>query len=78
VNDRETPDYTASDYVASILDSLRGYDAPKRNRGREPVRVIWEARRLVSHVAILEGGKVGVDEDVIRVSVVCLFLLLGR
>ena len=61
VNDRETPDYTASDYISGILDSLRHYDKPKRS-DKGPLKSLWEARALVTHVVCLEKAAVKVDE----------------
>ena len=65
VNDRETPSYTASDYITSILTTLRHYDRPKRQAGFV-MPTVFEARRLVSHVAYLEGSKVELDREVIE------------
>lgn len=62
-NDRETPDYTASEYAKTILDMLRRYDTASAAQAQ-----FRETAKLVSHIVCLEGGKVGVDEDVIRVS----------
>jgi hypothetical protein len=67
VNDRETPDYVASEYVAAILGTLRHYDRPKRQPS-VAVPTVWEAQRLVTHVVCLEGAKVELDIAQIEVS----------
>ncbi|KAK4687033.1 hypothetical protein P7C73_g3084, partial [Tremellales sp. Uapishka_1] len=66
-NDRETPDYVASEYINNILDTLRHYDAPKRTRGRAPKpNIAWESRSLLTHIVYLEGGAVEVDREAIE------------
>ncbi|WVQ83086.1 hypothetical protein IAT38_005224 [Cryptococcus sp. DSM 104549] len=67
-NDRETPGYTASEYITTIVAMLRHYDKPKRNRpNNQPlVGPTWKAVDLVSHVVYLGGGKVEVDEGKIK------------
>ncbi|TYJ58481.1 hypothetical protein B9479_000688 [Cryptococcus floricola] len=69
-NDRETTDYAASEYVATILAMLRHYDKPKRNRVRDQLLPApeWKAENLISHVVYLEGGKVPIDEGQITQS----------
>ncbi|KAK6908210.1 hypothetical protein I203_102211 [Kwoniella mangroviensis CBS 8507] len=71
-NDRETPEYTASQYLSTILDMLRHYDKPKRNKAIQGVPASsdssWNVKPsdLISHVIHLEGGKVGIDMNVIE------------
>ncbi|KGB74917.2 hypothetical protein CNBG_0755 [Cryptococcus deuterogattii R265] len=69
-NDRETTDYAASEYIATILAMLRHYDKPKRNRARDQLlpRPEWKATNLISHVVWLEGAKVEIDQDQILES----------
>lgn len=64
-NDRETPNYTASEYASTILEMLRRYDKPRRPH---VITSDQRASRLITHVVCLEGGKVRVDETAIRVS----------
>ncbi|WVW84640.1 hypothetical protein I302_106674 [Kwoniella bestiolae CBS 10118] len=71
-NDRETPEYTASEYLSTILDMLRHYDKPKRNKNNGPgpnqgsmAESNWKPSDLISHVIYLEGGKVNIDMDLI-------------
>ncbi|GMK53953.1 hypothetical protein CspeluHIS016_0105390 [Cutaneotrichosporon spelunceum] len=61
VNDRETRDYTAMDYIDTIANMLRHYDVPVplQNRGNMD---IWETSSFITHVAYLEGGSVEVDD----------------
>ncbi|KAK8858603.1 hypothetical protein IAR55_002832 [Kwoniella newhampshirensis] len=65
VNDRETPEYTASEYISSITGMLGHYDKPKRNRGKESILPgpIWRTSDLISHVVFLEGCGVQVDHE---------------
>ncbi|EIW66757.1 hypothetical protein TREMEDRAFT_34696 [Tremella mesenterica DSM 1558] len=66
-NDRETPHYKASDYVKTILTTLRTYDRPTRSPST------WEARRLFTHLVYLVGGEIEVDSDEIEVlKLVCV------
>ncbi|RXK36105.1 hypothetical protein M231_06653 [Tremella mesenterica] len=68
-NDRETPHYKASDYVKTILTTLRTYDRPTRSPST------WEAGRLLTHLVYLVGGEVEVDRDEIEemgVKLVCV------
>ncbi|WVQ73227.1 hypothetical protein IAR50_002793 [Cryptococcus sp. DSM 104548] len=69
-NDRETTDYAASEYVATILAMLRHYDKPKRNRVRDQLLPApeWKAENLISHVVYLEGGTIPIDEEQITQS----------
>ena len=69
INDRETPGYTAADYVTSLLSSLRHYDKPARPKtdGAMP-KTVWESRTLITHIVYLEGGRVEMDEEAIEVS----------
>lgn len=60
-NDRETPAYSACDYVSAILGSLRHYDKLKRI-GSNLERPLWESRALVTHVVCLDGAKVEIDD----------------
>ncbi|OWZ57723.1 hypothetical protein C368_00891 [Cryptococcus neoformans 125.91] len=76
-NDRETTDYAASEYVATILAMLRHYDKPRRNRARDQLLPgpEWKAANLISHVVWLEGAKIEIDEDQILesgVKMVCV------
>lgn len=66
-NDRETPGYSASEYVTAILGTLRHYDRPKK-QGNFQMAPIWEPKKLVTHVAYLEGAKVAIDPDAIEVG----------
>ncbi|WOO77426.1 putative protein [Vanrija pseudolonga] len=66
VNDRETGDYTAMDYIDTIANMLRHYDVPVPLRASFGEGVPWETRSFITHVAYLEGGKVPVDEKAIR------------
>ena len=68
MNDRETPGYTASEYVASILGSLKHFDRPKLRSAAFGMPAVWEPSRLVSHVAYLEGAKIPLDASLIEVS----------
>ena len=74
MNDRETPGYTASEYITSILSTLRHYDRPKRQAGYV-MPTVFEAKRLVSHVAYLEGSKVELNVDVIEAMGVKVILI---
>lgn len=64
-NDRETPNYTASEYASTILEMLRRYDKPRRPH---VITSDQRASRLITHVVCLEGGSVRVDETAIRVG----------
>ncbi|WRT67808.1 uncharacterized protein IL334_004782 [Kwoniella shivajii] len=80
-NDRETPDYTASEYVFTILSMLKHYDQPKRTTKNKdnnhnhnqnqnqlihhPPVPIWKSSDLISHVVYLRNGKVDIDRDII-------------
>ena len=70
-NDRETPGYTASEYVTAILGTLRHYDRPKKQHAHNfPLMpTVWDPKRLVTHVVYLEGAKVDLDPVAIKVSV---------
>ncbi|BEI83043.1 hypothetical protein CcaverHIS002_0309110 [Cutaneotrichosporon cavernicola] len=64
VNDRETPGYTAMDYIDTIANMLRHYDVPVPLQNRDDM-ILWETSSFITHVAYLEGGKVEVDEQAI-------------
>lgn len=55
-NDRETPNYTAMDYIDTIATMLRHYNVPAL---QDPVP--WETSSFITHLAYLEGGGVEVD-----------------
>ena len=76
MNDRETPENTASDYISAILDSLRHYDKPKRS-DRGAFKSLWETRALVTHVVCLEHSMVEVD-DALQVSESRPYELMGK
>ncbi|OCF43555.1 hypothetical protein I317_02572 [Kwoniella heveanensis CBS 569] len=69
-NDRETPNYTASEYIATILAMLRHYDKPKRNRHQDQLLPgpTWKTSDLISHVVHLEGASVEMDREDIEAS----------
>ncbi|WVF69156.1 hypothetical protein IAT40_003931 [Kwoniella sp. CBS 6097] len=69
-NDRETPSYTASEYIATILAMLRHYDKPKRNRHQDQLLPgpTWRTSDLISHVIYLEGAGVEMDKEAIATS----------
>lgn len=67
VNDRETPDYTAMDYIDTIVTMLRHYDIPVPLQRSLNV-IPWETSSFITHIAYLEGGSVEVDEQAIEVS----------
>lgn len=66
VNDRETTDYTATDYIEAILATLRHYDSPIRGRGTSGVDDA--AGSLITHIVALEGGEVPVNVGEIEVG----------
>ncbi|KAL1412850.1 hypothetical protein Q8F55_000599 [Vanrija albida] len=66
VNDRETGDYTAMDYIDTIANMLRHYDVPAPLRANLGDVVPWETRSFITHVAYLEGSAVPVNEKAIR------------
>jgi hypothetical protein len=69
LNDRETPEYTASEYITSILGTLHHYDKPTRPSIRVGGEVTsWKPTDLITHVVCLEGGQVPLDEDALKVS----------
>lgn len=74
MNDRETPQYTASEYITTILTTLRHYDRHKRQTGFV-MPAVFEAKRLVSHVAYLEGSKVELDRNAIEAMGVQIVLV---
>jgi hypothetical protein len=71
MNDRETPQYTASDYITAILATLNHYDRPAvpvsltHTKGSKKSK--WEAKDLVTHVAYLKGARVPLDIAVLEV-----------
>lgn len=66
VNDRETPDYTAMEYIDTIAGMLRHYDEPVPD---DPEAVVhWETRSFITHVAYLEGSSIDIDIWAIEVS----------
>lgn len=68
MNDRETPGYTASEYVNSIIGCLRHCDRPSNIRNTAfGQAAIWEPRKLVTHIAYLEGARVQLDPTPIEV-----------
>lgn len=65
-NDRETPGYTAMDYIDTIATMLRHYD---------PAEIPWETSSFISHIAYLEAGEVEVDTEAVEargIKVVCI------
>ncbi|WVR06371.1 hypothetical protein IAU60_003402 [Kwoniella sp. DSM 27419] len=70
-NDRETPAYTASEYINTVLTMLRHYDKPRRTRGHlsgSPAESIWKPTDLISHMVYLEGGQVEIDRNIIEAT----------
>lgn len=67
VNDRETPDYTAMDYIDTIANMLRHYDVPVPLQNLDDV-IPWETSSFITHVAYLEGGSVEIDEQAFKVG----------
>lgn len=68
VNDRETPDYTAMDYIDTIATMLRHYDVPAPLQRSLDDVIPWETGSFITHIACLEGGSVEVDDAAIEVS----------
>ncbi|ORY88954.1 hypothetical protein BCR35DRAFT_288228 [Leucosporidium creatinivorum] len=58
--DRETPDYTALDFVEAIRSACSG------TYGEEGRAHRWEARDLISHVVYIEEGEVQVDTSALE------------
>ncbi|BGP18418.1 hypothetical protein JCM10213_001665 [Rhodosporidiobolus nylandii] len=58
VHDRETPDYTAADFVSAIREACE--------RSSEEGEGAVEARAIITHVVYLRGGEVRVDEEALR------------
>ncbi|CAK9780810.1 UPF0052-domain-containing protein [Cutaneotrichosporon oleaginosum] len=65
VNDRETPDYTAMDYIDTIANMLRHYDVPAPLQNPNDI-IPWETSSFITHIAYLDGGAVEVDEQAIQ------------
>lgn len=63
-NDRETPDYKASDYVAAITTCLKRFDRSARNSAASMI----SDSKLVTHVVHLEGAGVEIDRERIEVT----------
>lgn len=68
VNDRETPDYTAMDYIDTVAGILRHYDVPPPLQTSPDDVIPWETASFITHVAYLEGAEVPVDEAAIKVG----------
>ncbi|WWC88702.1 uncharacterized protein L201_003615 [Kwoniella dendrophila CBS 6074] len=69
-NDRETPDYAASEYITTIINMLKHYDKPKRNNNSNNEQISngqieWKPSDLISHIVFLEGSKVEIDHDTV-------------
>lgn len=64
-NDRETPSYTALDYIDTIASMLKHYDVPAPLQAVDP-GIPWETSSFITHVVYLEGGKVDVDVQAIE------------
>lgn len=62
-NDRESPDYRASDYVKAITDSLVHHSTLLSSKK-------VDVSQLLTHVVYLEGGHVEIDETILSVSFV--------
>lgn len=68
MNDRETPDYTAMDYIDTVANILRHYDVPPPLQISPDDVIPWETASFITHVAYLEGAEVPVDEAAIKVG----------
>lgn len=68
VNDRETPGYSAMDYIDTVANILRHYDVPPPLQTSPEDVIPWETASFITHVAYLEGAEVAVDEASIQVS----------
>ena len=68
VNDRETPDYTAMDYIDTVANILRHYDVPPPLQTSPDDVIPWETASFITHVAYLEGAEVPVDEAAMQVG----------
>lgn len=55
--DRETPGYTASDFVEAVRSACSG------SYGAEGTAMPFEARELISHVVYIEGSEVQADSQ---------------
>ncbi|WWC62530.1 uncharacterized protein I303_105126 [Kwoniella dejecticola CBS 10117] len=76
-NDRETPDYTASEYLTTIFAMLKHYNRPGKRSdpgtmyndlGRNGTEERLKMSTIISHVICLEGSKMVIDEYVIKAS----------
>lgn len=63
-NDRESPDYRASDYVRAITDSLIHHSHGLKSSLWSPEA---DVSNLLTHLVYLEGGEVEIDEVVLKV-----------
>lgn len=72
VNDRETPDFTAMDYIDTIANMLRHFDIPVPMQTARNGPVIWETTSFITHLVYLEGCAVPVDEAAVQVGTVGL------
>ncbi|ORY28452.1 hypothetical protein BCR39DRAFT_534729 [Naematelia encephala] len=66
VNDRETPGYTAIEYVDAVVSTLRRSDRPHKHGTSRGNGSAWPDSKLVSHLVYLEEGAVEVDPAAIE------------
>lgn len=68
VNDQETADYNAMDYLDTIAHTLRHYDVPLPLQSSKGCGIPWETSSFVTHIVYLQGSSIAVDHQAIEVS----------